>query len=563
MNKKILVTSLILLSVNSWATINAMIDKTIVEQGQAINLTITVPSMGANPDLSPLQKDFQIVGKSTSSQTSIVNGSVSSQTNITLSLMPNHTGKIVIPAIKVDKDSTKAITIEVTKNSSSKTANLPDKALFLKTSLDKTTSYIGVPVTLSVKLYLTLNLGNLNLSPFQIDGAHYEKLNEPSQYQSEANGRPYMVVEQKFLVTPDKVGKITIPNIQLNGAIASNNPTGFGLATGQPFSLNSNPITLNVNDIPDGIDASEWFPAKNVTVNEVWSEKNIKATAGDPITRTITINADGVSATSIPEFDFTKIENANIYPDKTVSDTKNTNNGINSNKTFKIVYIPTKNGELKFPEVKIRWFDINTNQEKSETLPAKTFTITGATEHKKSNKIATNRDVSQNTNNSKSNLWQYISYTIGILWIATMAVFFIRRKRKAIKTTNETHEDINVSCEDNDKPNKIISKSKNSNLSIANARTNKDIHQLNSALIDWANTEFNTKIHTINQIKRLCNNSDINKLIDELTESLYNNKKFNNFDKINQIVNEISLNKKTSNKASKNSLPKIYPFDIK
>ncbi|MDD3266258.1 MAG: BatD family protein [Burkholderiales bacterium] len=561
MNKKIIVTSLMLISANSWAAINAIIDKTIVEQGQPVNLTITVTSIGASPDLSPLQKDFQIVGKSTSSQTSIVNGSVSSQTNISLSLIPNHSGKVVIPSIKIDKDVTKPITIEVTKNSNAKTANLPDKAIFLKTSIDKTSSYVGVPVILSVKLYLSLNLGNLTLSPFQIDGAHYDKLNDPSQYQSEANGRPYMVVEQKFLVTPDKVGKIIIPTIQLNGAIASNNPAGYRLAAGQAFSLNSEPISLNVKDIPNNIDASEWFPAKNVVVNEIWSEKNITATAGDPITRTVTINADGVSATSIPEFNFTKIENANIYPDKTISDTKNTNTGVNSSKIFKIVYIPINNGEVKFPEVKIKWFDIDSNQEKTAILPAKVFHITGAIEHKKTDKIDTKNNISQTQNDAKSNLWQYISYVIGFLWLATMVIFFILRKNKNLKKAKDLNESDNTKSEIITKPNKISTKNKDLDLDVAKACTNKDIYKLNLALIKWANIQFKTTIHNINQIKPLASDHNLNTLIDELLAALYNDKKFDKFNEINILINNISHAKKK--KMAKNSLPEIYPFDIK
>lgn len=560
MNKKILATSLILISINSWATINATIDRTIVEQNQAINLTISAPSISANPDLSPLQKDFQIVGKSTSSQTSIVNGSISSQTNITLSLMPTHTGKIIIPAIKIDKDSTKPITIEVTKNSNAKTANLPDKALFLKTSLDKTNSYVGVPVILSVKLYLSLNLGNLNLSPFQIDGAHYEKLNDPSQYQSELNGRPYMVVEQKFLVTPDKIGTITIPSIQLNGAIASNNPTGFGLATGQPFNLNSEPINLNIKDIPSNIDSNEWFPAKSVTVNETWSEKNSNASAGDPITRTITINADGISATSIPEFDFTQVENTNIYPDKTVSDTKNTNTGINSNKVFKIVYIPTKNGELKFPEIKIKWFDIKNNQEKFAILPTKVFNITGANEHKKNNKANTSNSISQLKTNSTTNLWQYICYAIGILLIATIAIFFIKRKNKNLTIANDLHKAEEHKFKQVNKFNRITNHT-SSDLTVNNACVNKDIHGLNIALIEWANTQFQTKVHSIIEIKQLVNDTTFSILIDELTAALYNNKQFNKFNELNILINNIYPNKKKN--SDKHSLPKIYPFEIK
>lgn len=565
MKKKIIFTSLMLTSSASWATIDTMVDRNIVEQGQNINLTIIVPSISANPDLSPLQKDFQIVGKSTSSQTSIVNGSINSQTSIRISLVPNHLGKITIPAIKIDKDSTKSIQIEVTKNNTTKSANIPDKALFLKSSLDKTTSYIGVPVVLSIKLYVSLNVGNLNLSPFQIDGAHIDKLNEPNQYQSEANGRPYMVLEQKFLVTPDKAGKISIPEIQLNGSMASNNPMGLGVATGQSFNLQTSPLFLEVKDAPKNINPNEWLPAKNVTANEIWSEKSNQITVGEPITRTVTINADGVNASVIPELDFTKVNDTNIYPDKTISDTKNSNSGVSSNKVFKIVYIPTKSGELKFPETKINWFDINNNQEKTITLPAKTFRVVG--EIKKNTFINNTKQVSSENytaKTKKTNLWEYISYMIGGLWILTIAIFFIYRRKKqqsrdkinnkneSIKSDSLTHETTTVK-----KKAPIIVKS-----SIDESCQSKDIYCLNKALIDWANTNFDTKIKTIDKIKSLVHNQDIHNIIDDLNAALYDNKSFNKFEEINTLINSY---KKTNllAKKTKGELPKMYPFDVK
>ncbi|MDE4951378.1 BatD family protein, partial [Francisella tularensis] len=67
------------------------------------------------PDLDVLDKDLTVYNTSTSSKTTIVNGQQSSQIEMIVTLMPNKTGKLTIPAIKIVNQTTKPINIEVDK----------------------------------------------------------------------------------------------------------------------------------------------------------------------------------------------------------------------------------------------------------------------------------------------------------------------------------------------------------------------------------------------------------------------------------------------------------------
>ena len=72
---------LAMFSTSVWAGVSATLDRTAIAEGDTVTLTIVAEgqqSQGAQPDLSPLRKDFTILGTSTSQQMQIINGRMSS-----------------------------------------------------------------------------------------------------------------------------------------------------------------------------------------------------------------------------------------------------------------------------------------------------------------------------------------------------------------------------------------------------------------------------------------------------------------------------------------------------
>ncbi|MDE4963789.1 BatD family protein, partial [Francisella tularensis] len=67
------------------------------------------------PVLDVLDTDFTVYNTSTSSKTTIFNGQQSSQFEMIVTLMPNKTCKLTIPAIQIGNQTTKPNNIEVDK----------------------------------------------------------------------------------------------------------------------------------------------------------------------------------------------------------------------------------------------------------------------------------------------------------------------------------------------------------------------------------------------------------------------------------------------------------------
>lgn len=161
-NKKILIAPLLFLLVKfALATVPASVDHSTLSLGQSLTLTIQLPSFSDRPNIDVLKNNFDVYGSSTSSQTNIINGHISSQSTQTVNLVPKYPGQQLIPAIKVGSDTTAPIQIEVLPPSKEEIA-LKNKEVNLEASIASQSSYVGVPVVYSVKLYYSVPIANLN-----------------------------------------------------------------------------------------------------------------------------------------------------------------------------------------------------------------------------------------------------------------------------------------------------------------------------------------------------------------------------------------------------------------
>lgn len=562
MNKKILFSSLLLLIAgNVFATVPASVDRSQVALGQSFTLTINLPDSNDTPNLDVLKSNFEIYGTSTSSQTNIINGKVNSQNTLTVNLIPKNPGKQLIPAIKVGNDATTPISIEVSEgDSNNKVADAKDSAVYLEASVGKQSLYVGVPFLYTVKLYFNVSLSNLSMEPLNIDGAQIEAQGKPIQYQSNENGKTYQVVEQRFMVTPNKSGKLTIPPAKIRGAIADNgNNSFFPMMANKPFMANSKPVNLEVKAVPANIAINQWFPAKNVKATDSWSIPSDSIKVGEPLTHTISLEALGVPATSIPELEINNPAGVNAYPDKAQSSTNSNNGELTGTKTFKIAYIPTKAGTLSFPAITIKWWDITADTLKTVTIPAKTYAVTAdATTAASQNLSASQIASANNMGNSEkavtkikpeNPLWKYLTFLFAGLWLITLGFMLkISRKRK-ISNPQQSITD-----------NSVIDFASNKSINtttLKEACNSKNISAICNALINWAQAFSDKKIYTISDINSVIFDEKLANLIQKLNSATYNDEKFDNFDSIPELIK--SIESRSKKPVNKNVLKDLYP----
>ena len=155
MIKKFINASILFFWINfAVALIPASIDRNSVNIGDTITLNIDVSHVSDTPQIDVLQNNFEIVGTSTNSQMSVINGHMSSQKSFMVTITPKNLGAQQIPAIKVGSDTTSPIGINVSKAPERVVPReTKDAQVFIDVNIDKTTSYLNVPIIYDLKIY--------------------------------------------------------------------------------------------------------------------------------------------------------------------------------------------------------------------------------------------------------------------------------------------------------------------------------------------------------------------------------------------------------------------------
>ena len=496
MRRAILVLMLSLVAtLPAHAALRAWVDNPQVGPGETVRLTLAHDGQtNSRPDLGPLKQDFDVVGSSTSSQVQIVNGKVSSTTQLELSLSPRHGGPLTIPAITWDSDRSQPLTLNVASSGSganSSGANTAPNRVFVDTQVDQKSPYVQAAVHVTVRVYTAVPLSRAELDFGDSDAALVRQVGSDGVSNVEKNGMSYQVVTRQYLVFPQHSGEISIAGPTLSGSIPdrsrslglsdpfsgafANSPFAGMLGTARPIRIHADPIVLNVQPRPAGANASYWLPARNVSLTAHWNPSSLEGHVGDPITVDLKLQADDLTAAQLP--DLAALLNLpsglKAYPDQpNLKDTPQ-GAGVIGSRDQSIALIADQPGRFTIPELHLSWWDTKTNQAREVTLPAQTLAVQPAPGSAPASAQAQQQPAAaaaqsappapsataasgndkyrQSTIPAPNNdsTWKWISLGFGLLWLGTLAAWLATRKRgsplSTITPPETTHAAANAS----------------------------------------------------------------------------------------------------------------------
>ncbi|MBX3630475.1 MAG: protein BatD [Nitrosomonas sp.] len=372
--------SLWLNTVQARAALTAHLDRSQVTEGETVRLTIEAAGqVSSMPDTRALNQDFEVAGTMSSSRVNLVNGKMDARTTWTLSLIPLRSGQLTIPPLNINGEYTPELTLHVTEASTG-TGSDGNTPIFLETEVDKTDPYVQGKVRYTQRVFLAVNLAQGSLSEPEHENALVQKLGEDREYVTQRNGRSYTVIERQFAIFPQTSGLMVIPAPVLNAQIpqSSNRHDPFFdrlFTNTRPVRLRGEAVTLDVRPRPGQSQSPYWLPAESVTLQETWQPENDTINFGDPVTRTITLKALGVTGEQLPEPKLADPAGFKLYPDRAQSVTQNLPDNIQGEKTLRLAYMPTQPGKYTLPAFSIHWWDTATDSARIATLPERTIEV--------------------------------------------------------------------------------------------------------------------------------------------------------------------------------------------
>lgn len=376
----IIIAILILFPAISVAAISVTVDRNVIEEGETFQLTIMADE--GDPDTSAISHDFNILGTAKSSKVSIINGSVKSMNELILRLSPKTTGSLVIPAIRSGNDISAPIRMTVNQPSFDQAAQGAD--IFLESKVDLETAYVQSQIIYTVRLYRAVEIREGSLTEPDLSDAVIERLGEDVTFQTRRDGRLYHVTERRFAIFPQKSGSFTIaPTVFQGQAIDASTRQ----RTNDPFDrffqnqrtkrvrIKSDFIHLTVMPEPSAAEGEAWLPAKRLMLMEKWSPESPQFKVGEPVTLTLRMEAEGLTAAQLPELTLDKAAGIKQYTDQPVVETVLKRGNIVGIREEKFAIVPTESGQLVLPEVRLYWWNTEMNQQEMISIPSKVIDV--------------------------------------------------------------------------------------------------------------------------------------------------------------------------------------------
>ena len=444
------------------ANITARLSHNPVSLDESFHLIYEADShVDGDPDFSVLTRDFEILSSSQSTNMRSVNGQWSLKKSWDLALISKQAGIFTIPSVPFGSDSSPSVRVTVKPSTSNPNQGVSGKdAFFLEVSTDRRNAWVQSEIVYTVRFYSSININRPTLSePDTSDpDAIIEQLGPVANYQKLINGMPYTVNELRFAVYPQHSGKLTFKPIVFEGRVPSgrrsNSLFDQFMQSGTLKRIRSKSISITVKPRPANIAADTWLPAENLKIEEEWSEDISQLRTGEPVTRTVTISATGLTAEQLDEIEFTDIDGVKQYPDKAVTENQRKRDGITSIKQIKVAMIPTQAGRFIVPEISLPWWNTRTGQQAWATLPETVIEATGmaaaspisppvemvaplAQGDAPSTPEATGVPGTGDEPLIAPGYWPWVSLILATGWIATAILFFRDRRRHAAPVVPE------------------------------------------------------------------------------------------------------------------------------
>jgi hypothetical protein len=352
-------------------TLQASIDRDTISLQETFVLMLRYNGQtNQSPDFSPLQKDFEILNTQQSNQMRIINGQMDSYTDWRIALAPKQSGVFTIPALQVAGATSQPLSITVEPQS-----RAPDSAsssVFVEIETDKDSAYVQEQIVVTIRLFTAVQLNSVELQPLELSDAVVVELDE-NQYQTTINGRPHAVVETRLAIFPQASGTLTIPSLTYQ-VVASSGQRDlwnrmYGNRSNNLLRLRTEERTLQIEKVPDQFAGRPWLPATDLTLREHWSKSLDDFQVGEPVTRTLTITANGLTAGQIAPLLQNQIDGLTFYPDQAQTDEQKTRNGVVGSRIETLAIVPTRSGSFTLPAIEVHWWDTANGVMKTARLP--------------------------------------------------------------------------------------------------------------------------------------------------------------------------------------------------
>jgi hypothetical protein len=290
-------------------------------------------------------------------------------------LISKKAGDFIIPPLTIEGIQSQAIQVKVLAEKDPRADQQKD--LFITSEVSTKEVYVQQQLTLTVKLHFSAELKRGSLTEPTLEGASITQIGKDKEEDTIINGRRYRVIERTYAISPKNSGEFVLKSPVFSGEIllpSTRRNNMFSFSETKPVSVIGDEIPLVVRPIPDTFQGT-WLPSDLLAIHQNWQPDVTTFQVGEPITRSITLTAAGLSEEQLPVLEMTVPKGLKVYPDQAQLHTGMSSGHLVSQKVRNFAIVASKPGEYQLPEINIPWWNTVTNRYQVATIAAQTITV--------------------------------------------------------------------------------------------------------------------------------------------------------------------------------------------
>jgi hypothetical protein len=267
-----------------------------------------------------------------------------------------------------------------------------------------------------------------------------ERLGEDQRYQVVRGGRNFVVNERRYAIFPQQAGALTLGPAMYEAMVIPNR--GFSNLK----RLRSESVDLEVLPAvppPPELAGAAWLPAKSLTLTEAWADDAPQFSVGVPRTRVLTIAAEGLLETQLPELKLEQVNGIRQYPDQPELTRELTPDGLKVTRVERYAVIAQAPGEATIPAAEMPWWNVREERWEVARLEPATIVVAPGAEAPPVSTTARELPPAGEFVTSTS-YWPLVSAVLSLAWLATILLWLRarfgvgRRKREAAQLSAHT-----------------------------------------------------------------------------------------------------------------------------
>jgi BatD DUF11 like domain len=347
---------------------------------QTVVLTIeTEEATRGPPDVSNLVRDFDVINITAEPRVDLTGGRMSMRVDMLLEMQPKRQGWIEIPPFRVGADVVGPLRLFVAppiRAPAPVPTPLPQAGgqgemptVVLQSSIDSGPVYVQQSAGYVVRLYFDASrLLEGELEQPAPTGASLLRLGDDIETQRIFGGRPYRIIERRFLLVPNRAGRVDVPAPKFEGRgmasilgdmFGNGGQNGIIRVTGEARSLQARPIPANA--------PQPWLPVRGARLRYLSAERSPRV--GEATKVTVELMMDGANAVLLPEIRLQAAGDAQIFPEPATTQEDFVGDRPRSTMVREFSVVPEKPGPLRLVGPRIVWWDVKAGVARTAALP--------------------------------------------------------------------------------------------------------------------------------------------------------------------------------------------------